>query len=71
MSQRCGVSLLLKPTRDLEQNWDIDVASELEAYLNQVEEQVNKAREGLEGCGVGDTEDDEPYQINFVEAALM
>ncbi|XP_053993286.1 uncharacterized protein LOC128884173 isoform X2 [Hylaeus volcanicus] len=71
MSQRCGSSLLLKPTRDLEQNWDIDVASELEAYLNQVEEQVTRAKEGLDGCGVGDTEDDEPYQINFVEAALM
>lgn len=74
MLSRLVPSTLLKPARDLAQNWSIDVASELEAYLTQVEEQQQQANRGKDGSssyGSRDTDEDEPRHFNFIEAALM
>lgn len=73
MVSRLGSSNLLKPARDLAQNWSIDVASELEAYLTQVEQQHHNARakDGTSLCSAGNAEDDDQKPFNFIEAALM
>eukprot|EP00049_Salpingoeca_infusionum_P009893 m.168305 g.168305 ORF g.168305 m.168305 type:complete len:656 (+) comp14472_c0_seq1:317-2284(+) len=49
---------LLQPIRDLADNWNIDIARELEAYLSEIEE-LTFAFEGSSGT------------FNFAEAALL
>lgn len=57
-------SNLFRQTRDLADNWSIDVAAELDAYLNQLESITKKS---------GDDEESNNghAELNFVEAALM
>lgn len=50
---------LFKPAKDLAENWTIDVAAELDAYLNQLET-ANR-----------EFDEDAPAELNFVEAALL
>jgi condensin-2 complex subunit H2 len=49
---------LLQPIRDLSQNWDIDIAAELESYLSELEQLVVTF-----DCGA--------TTMNFAEAALL
>ncbi|KIZ05576.1 hypothetical protein MNEG_2383 [Monoraphidium neglectum] len=49
---------LLQPIRDLAANWDIDIAAELEEYLEELEG-ISFA---IEDCGPS---------LNFAEAALL
>lgn len=51
-------SYLLQPIRDLAANWDINIAGELEEYLEELENLTFT----IEGCG--------PV-LNFAEAALL
>jgi len=48
---------LIKPIRDLAENWDVDIAHTLEDYLDDLEE----IRLSVEGQG----------NLNFAEAALL
>lgn len=52
-------SYLLQPIRDLAANWDINIAGELEEYLEELENLTFS----IEGC-VGPS-------LNFAEAALL
>jgi condensin-2 complex subunit H2 len=52
-------SYLLQPIRDLAANWDINIAGELEEYLDELENLTFT----IEGC-VGPS-------LNFAEAALL
>lgn len=54
-------SELLNPIRDLAKNWDIDVASSLEEYLDVLSQVRFK---GVPGS-------DESTNLNFAEAALL
>jgi hypothetical protein len=49
---------LLQPIRDLAANWDIDIAAELEEYLEELE----GITFAIEDCGPS---------LNFAEAALL
>lgn len=49
---------LLQPIRDLAANWDIDIAAELEEYLEELE----GITFAIEDCGTS---------LNFAEAALL
>ncbi len=51
-------SYLLQPIRDLASNWDINIAGELEEYLEELENLTF----AIEGCGPS---------LNFAEAALL
>ncbi|KAF6251838.1 hypothetical protein COO60DRAFT_580039 [Scenedesmus sp. NREL 46B-D3] len=51
-------SYLLQPIRDLAANWDINIAGELEEYLEELEHLTFT----IEGCGPA---------LNFAEAALL
>jgi len=51
-------SYLLQPIRDLAANWDINIAGELEEYLDELEH----ISFTIEGCGPA---------LNFAEAALL
>jgi hypothetical protein len=51
-------SYLLQPIRDLAANWDIDIAAELEEYLDE----LDNITFTIEGCGPA---------LNFAEAALL
>lgn len=51
-------SYLLQPIRDLAANWDIDIAAELEEYLEELE----GITFAIEDCGPS---------LNFAEAALL
>lgn len=51
-------SYLLQPIRDLAANWDIDIAAELEEYLDELEHLTFT----VEGCSPS---------LNFAEAALL
>lgn len=51
-------SYLLQPIRDLAANWDINIAGELEEYLDELEHLTFT----IEGCGPA---------LNFAEAALL
>lgn len=50
---------LLQPIRDLAANWDINIAGELEEYLDELE----KLTFSIEGCA--------GPSLNFAEAALL
>src|SRR4051794_30477865 len=49
---------LLQPIRDLAQNWDVDIAKELDQYVTELEE-------------LGITFEDGKPRLNFAEAALL
>ena len=68
---------LLQPIRDLAQNWHIDLASELEDYLHELEhitvnidtathDQLSQPAQPTAAVGSGGL-----LQLNFVEAALL
>lgn len=59
---------LLKPIRDLAVNWDVDIASALEEYLEDLEGITITLGEELRSA-VSDGEDIDT--INFAEAALL
>jgi condensin-2 complex subunit H2 len=52
-------SYLLQPIRDLAANWDINIAGELEEYLDELENLTFT----IEGCA--------GPSLNFAEAALL
>lgn len=54
---------LLRPARDLAENWDRDVAAELDAYLNHIE--------GIHKSTDISDEGHERRELDFVEAALL
>ena len=56
-SEAVRFSHLLEPIRDLAQNWSIDIASELEEYLTELEEITISFDDGVE--------------LDFAEAALV
>lgn len=59
---------LLQPIRDLAVNWDVDIASALEEYLEDLEGITVTLGEELRSA-VNDG--DEIETINFAEAALL
>ena len=61
---------LLQPIRDLALNWDIDVASSLEDYLDELEGITITLGEELR-TAVHDPLADDAGDINFAQAALL
>ncbi|KAG6949136.1 hypothetical protein JG688_00014764 [Phytophthora aleatoria] len=59
---------LLQPIRDLSKNWNIDVASELEEYMDKLEN-LNIAFDPEDGASIANGEG--PGVMNFAEAALL
>ncbi|ETN14706.1 hypothetical protein PPTG_22183 [Phytophthora nicotianae INRA-310] len=59
---------LLQPIRDLSKNWNIDLASELEEYMDKLEN-LNIAFDPEDGASIANGE--EPGVMNFAEAALL
>ncbi|KAG6623973.1 Condensin-2 complex subunit H2 [Phytophthora cinnamomi] len=58
---------LLQPIRDLSKNWNIDLASELEEYMDKLEH-LSIAFDPEDGASIGDAE---AGVMNFAEAALL
>eukprot|EP01038_Epipyxis_sp_PR26KG_P012255 gene12255-16432_t len=59
---------LIQPIRDLAQNWDIDIAEELEGYLEELESlQISINNHD----GHADEEGNSNLTLNFAEAALL
>lgn len=59
LSKENRFSYLLQPIRDLAANWDINIAGELEEYLDELENLTFT----IEGCA--------GPSLNFAEAALL
>ncbi|KAG3246953.1 hypothetical protein PI124_g8346 [Phytophthora idaei] len=59
---------LLQPIRDLSKNWNIDLASELEEYMDKLEN-LNIAFDPEDGASIANGEG--PGVMNFAEAALL
>ncbi|KAF4146822.1 Condensin II complex subunit CAP-H2 or CNDH2 C-terminal [Phytophthora infestans] len=59
---------LLQPIRDLSKNWNIDLASELEEYMDKLEN-LNIAFDPEDGASIASGEG--PGVMNFAEAALL
>lgn len=66
---------LLKPIRDLATNWDIDVASALEDYMDDLEhltiELGDEIREAVGDGAHGEANGALGTSVNFAEAALL
>jgi hypothetical protein len=46
-------SHLLQPIRDLTKNWDVDVASQLEEYMEEVRREEWREKQGWRARGTG------------------
>ena len=62
---------LLQPIRDLALNWDIDVASALEDYLDDLEGISITLGEELRTAVTDPLAGDDAESVNFAEAALL
>ncbi|CAI5708337.1 unnamed protein product [Peronospora destructor] len=60
---------LLQPIRDLSKNWNIDLATELEEYMDKLEN-LNIAFDPKDGANIT-KEGDQAEVMNFAEAALL
>ncbi|KAE9291292.1 hypothetical protein PF008_g25372 [Phytophthora fragariae] len=60
---------LLQPIRDLSKNWNIDLASELEEYMDKLEH-LSIAFDPEDGASIA-RDGDGPGVMNFAEAALL
>jgi len=62
---------LLEPIRDLAKNWDIDVASALEDYLEELEGISITLGDELRSAVTDPLAGDDSDTVNFAEAALL